>query len=317
MRTLKKGDSGQNVRSLQLTLIQLEYDLGKWGADGIFGDQTKEAVKQFQKHHSLGTSGIVDQATREALFYSKMFPENHTVSAHNAAYQKVRNFESLKPTKQERQEKSDESYHYYTRGKTHIVEVEPMQLKISPYYDRMGHNFPEKNYMTAAFLGHHPDKSTFPTSMLVSEGKIINNTQPNGLYEGIHAGKGMPTPTFIVTKDNKVKIEIQNDIRNFPETWFAVSGLQVLPFTQTGFPPALVKSVTYKTHRVGIAYHPAKHKVFLVYMPGINAQDFGKLFETLGCSFGLTLDSGGSSVLRVAGLIRKNTSRRIPNIITW
>lgn len=47
-RTVKKGMSGSDVKLIQTILINLGYDLGKWGADGTFGEQTEKAVKEFQ-----------------------------------------------------------------------------------------------------------------------------------------------------------------------------------------------------------------------------------------------------------------------------
>lgn len=46
-RLLKKGMVGQDVKALPELLIQLEYDLSKYGADGDFGSKTEAAVKSF------------------------------------------------------------------------------------------------------------------------------------------------------------------------------------------------------------------------------------------------------------------------------
>lgn len=47
--TLKKAMQGAQVRLLQNNLLALGYSVGKWGADGIFGDSTRSAVIAFQK----------------------------------------------------------------------------------------------------------------------------------------------------------------------------------------------------------------------------------------------------------------------------
>lgn len=52
---LKKGCRGKDVKTLQ-RLLHL-YD------DGIFGDLTEEAVKQYQREHSLVADGIVGEKT--------------------------------------------------------------------------------------------------------------------------------------------------------------------------------------------------------------------------------------------------------------
>ena len=66
-RTLRKGDSGSDVKELQEALIAAGHDVGKAGADGIFGSSTLSAVKKFQKEHGLDADGIVGAKTRAAL----------------------------------------------------------------------------------------------------------------------------------------------------------------------------------------------------------------------------------------------------------
>jgi len=66
-RLLKKGKKGEDVRLVQQALINLGYDLGKWGADGIFGSQTQKAVRKFQKDRKLKVDGIIGVQTTTAL----------------------------------------------------------------------------------------------------------------------------------------------------------------------------------------------------------------------------------------------------------
>ena len=47
MRTLRRGDTGSDVRTLQTALTRAGYDPGP--INGIFGAQTEQAVKQFQR----------------------------------------------------------------------------------------------------------------------------------------------------------------------------------------------------------------------------------------------------------------------------
>lgn len=65
--TLRKGDSGAYVAMAQAELINRGYDLGAWGADGKFGNQTEKAVKEFQKDHGLKADGIIGADTWKAL----------------------------------------------------------------------------------------------------------------------------------------------------------------------------------------------------------------------------------------------------------
>ena len=59
MRTLKKGDHGEDVRVLQRALHLAD--------DGIFGKITEDAVLTFQRTHNLVADGIVGPKTWEAI----------------------------------------------------------------------------------------------------------------------------------------------------------------------------------------------------------------------------------------------------------
>ena len=66
-RVLRNGSEGNDVREMQSGLIRLGYDLGSWGADGDFGDQTEMAVKQFQQDQGLTVNGAFDEKCVAAL----------------------------------------------------------------------------------------------------------------------------------------------------------------------------------------------------------------------------------------------------------
>jgi peptidoglycan hydrolase-like protein with peptidoglycan-binding domain len=53
---------------MQEALMARGYDLGRWGADGIFGKQTLKAVKAFQEDYSLKTDGICGPLTFGKLY---------------------------------------------------------------------------------------------------------------------------------------------------------------------------------------------------------------------------------------------------------
>lgn len=65
--TLRKGDVGTEVYQLQSMLMGSGYDLGRWGIDGEFGNDTEKAVRAFQKAAGLTVDGIVGPATWAAL----------------------------------------------------------------------------------------------------------------------------------------------------------------------------------------------------------------------------------------------------------
>lgn len=64
---LKVGSSGPCVKAVQLLLIGYGYSCGVYGADSQFGDQTRQAVLQFQKARALEVDGIVGPQTMKTL----------------------------------------------------------------------------------------------------------------------------------------------------------------------------------------------------------------------------------------------------------
>ena len=66
-KNLRKGDKGEEVKTLQQALLAKGYDLGKFGADGSFGAATEAAVKAFQTAASLKADGIAGKNTVTAL----------------------------------------------------------------------------------------------------------------------------------------------------------------------------------------------------------------------------------------------------------
>lgn len=66
-RTIRRGDSGEDVKYCQDLLLKIGYDLGSYGADGKFGAKTQAAVKAFQGTKGLKQDGIVGPRTWQAL----------------------------------------------------------------------------------------------------------------------------------------------------------------------------------------------------------------------------------------------------------
>ena len=64
--TLRKGDVGRSVVSMQQALIELGFLTGT--ADGNFGSGTESAVKNFQSAHGLDVDGIAGKKTLETLY---------------------------------------------------------------------------------------------------------------------------------------------------------------------------------------------------------------------------------------------------------
>ena len=66
-RLLKLGRQGNDVKELQEALEKLGYSVGKYGADGSFGDDTLAAVIKFQEDNGLDNDGEVGPLTIEKL----------------------------------------------------------------------------------------------------------------------------------------------------------------------------------------------------------------------------------------------------------
>lgn len=59
-RLLKRGSRGEDVKAVQVALHCYP--------DGIFGELTEEAVKDWQEEHGLGVDGIVGRLTWDSIF---------------------------------------------------------------------------------------------------------------------------------------------------------------------------------------------------------------------------------------------------------
>ena len=75
---------GSDVRQIQKKLLELGYDLGKWGADGVYGSMSERSVYSFKRLTGIlgnsETSAVVDKATKNTLmntpldeFYPEVF----------------------------------------------------------------------------------------------------------------------------------------------------------------------------------------------------------------------------------------------------
>lgn len=69
---LKKGISGKEVQTLQRALHMLD--------DGIFGQLTEDAVKEFQKSHGLKVDGIVGDKTWAAICGSSLIKSKRIIN---------------------------------------------------------------------------------------------------------------------------------------------------------------------------------------------------------------------------------------------
>ena len=89
MANLKTGSSGSEVKKLQEALVAAGYDVGKTGADGIFGANTAAAVKQYQKDNGLAVDGIAGKNTLGSLYSTTTKTDTSTGKATSTGTGKV------------------------------------------------------------------------------------------------------------------------------------------------------------------------------------------------------------------------------------
>lgn len=77
--TIRKGDSGEAVKRMQMALQKAGYEVGE--VDGKYGSQTISAVRAFQYDHGLTSDGICGPATWKALIKTEMDAEDVSTSA--------------------------------------------------------------------------------------------------------------------------------------------------------------------------------------------------------------------------------------------
>ena len=68
----KYGDKGDEIKEVQEKLLALGYKAGK--ADGVFGKNTRDAVKLFQARNGMTVDGKVGQRTLDRLFDGSAVP---------------------------------------------------------------------------------------------------------------------------------------------------------------------------------------------------------------------------------------------------
>lgn len=65
---LRSGMSGNITKLVQFMLIVKGYSVGSYGADGIYGNATINAIKSFQSNNGLTSDGLCGKNTFEKLF---------------------------------------------------------------------------------------------------------------------------------------------------------------------------------------------------------------------------------------------------------
>lgn len=199
-------------------------------------------------------------------------------------------------------------------GETYVVEVDPMDLKIS-VQNKAANIISLNNFVTPGYIwwtgGAVNKGDAYPLSILVSDGYIICDTQPHG----------KPAGTFIVYKDGRITVEQILNISKRPEiskVKFAVGGANLMPMqlASEGFVGAY-SDIKNAAWRPIIGYNPTKKKAVIAVRPDTTMERAQLTLKNLGCDRGITLDGGGSTVLKVDGKLYKSTTRKLYSVITW
>jgi hypothetical protein len=171
MKMLKKGDSGEEVKQLQKAL--------GIPADGIFGEQTKQAVIKYQLMHELTVDGVVGNGTWSVLLTK------------GASYEAI-------------DQDTDSSEQYFTTPYNQIIhryflpEHEYIREKVKPEYMMLHHTAGGANPYSVIDMWGRDDRGRIATEFVLGgqDHKTGSNKYdgvmvqafPQGYY-GWHIGK--------------------------------------------------------------------------------------------------------------------------------
>jgi hypothetical protein len=210
---------------------------------------------------------------------------------------------------------------YKVIGTTHVIEIDPLYKGLKhKYVDKANASITEENYVNACYFMNLAnseyvdiDKTvkgkTLPQGHIVSEGKVFQS----------YATHQKPVGTLIVYKNGKVDVKPVLDITKEQDVWFAVSGLTIVPTINNvaeGF-TGVFSDVLRQANRPMIGYNKSKNKIVIAVREYTTATRGQITAKNLGCDKMITLDGGGSTNLRVNGMNKLKTSRRIASIVTW
>ncbi len=84
MRILRVGSRGSDVMKIQAVLTKIGYSPGI--IDGIFGNQTQQAIIQFQKNSGLNADGVIEANTYRALEKFRLGYSTYTIRSGDSVY---------------------------------------------------------------------------------------------------------------------------------------------------------------------------------------------------------------------------------------
>lgn len=93
VRDLQKGCQGEDVKKAQKALLDKGFD--PQGVDGIFGNNTDKATKNFQAANGLVKDGIIGPKTREKLYSDNSQSNSPNQNTDSATYYTVKPGDTL------------------------------------------------------------------------------------------------------------------------------------------------------------------------------------------------------------------------------
>jgi hypothetical protein len=222
-----------------------------------------------------------------------------------------------------------------TKNKTHMLEGSPLDLIVDivdkPIWDII--NF--TNCVNGTFYWYNQDGTTYPTSILIANGKIYQD-KANHLWDF-----GCPQAVYIVYKDGAVDMKVIKNINELGSAEFikefihvAIGGVGLVNKLDPSFKydPARegfkgkFADVLAKRNKTVLAYSKAEGKSYLLVRPSIFHKgrfiweyDLLKLCKDCGFDIAISLDGGGSTFMDALWryVFQGSNSRRINNTVRF
>lgn len=194
---------------------------------------------------------------------------------------------------------------YHKEGTTHIVEVDP--LHIGAYIaDKRADKIDIANFVNGGYFMLQANGKTFCQHHLVDCGNVLSN----------YATHGKAVSTLCVYNDGTVLVKKIEDISEENNLKFAISGASLTDYKSEGFLGKFLDIIRC-TSRTYIGYRKSDNKIVICVRPSTTIARAAKTFKNLKVDVGITLDGGGSTCMRVAGVWKQKTTRQINSIVMW
>jgi|GEM_PF-3234998 len=301
---LKFGCRNDDVETLQILLTSLGYDTK--GIDGIFGVNTKTALKKFQVDFYVDGVATDKVLTDISNLYNKKFTkdQNNDINSSNKGYKKIRMFDS--------------DVHIYETSSDEFVDVTlGIEGKLEPLSKIDSPNKEEICKINGAFFNFDGSKEYL--GMYINKGKLYQ--KPDNTFIN-----------FLYFKDGKTDIKYYDG--NYEEIRYWLNEL----VWGIGCGWCLIKNGKVDTSGSSIFHHSsqrhprtllAKKKTgeFLLIVvdgrtknsKGMNVLQCSQLLLELDVWNGCSLDGGGSSEMivnnKIVNNLQYNSERKIGSAI--